>query len=190
MKKVLFIASVLISVLSFSQNQSITISHSGLSPSSVLTVNAGELIDFIHGGGGSHPMTEGWGVTESSTPSDFITRTVTSSNPLVTFSIDIPGTYYFHCGTNPGNTNNWGKIIVLEENTSSVDENETKEFSVYPNPVTKNLILKGFNVDAQLYNINGLKVMDITTPIVNIESLVKGTYIVVSGNNRSIIIKK
>ena len=80
----LFIIAISTSLLSFGQNPSMTISHTGLAPYDTLTVYAGDSIDFIYGGGGSHPMTEGWQSGQSSSPISFPTQTVTSSIPSVT----------------------------------------------------------------------------------------------------------
>jgi len=192
MKKLLFIASLVSTTIMFGQNQ-MTIAHSGISPSSTLTVTVGEDIEFIHGGGGSHPMTEGWQSGEASTPIVFVTQTVTSSNPTVTFTIDTPGTYYFHCGTNPGNQNNWGKIIVEAESGGNVSVNEnveiTEVFGIYPNPSNKHIIAKGVTGTVEIFNLIGEKVLESTEKTINIESLKKGTYFVVNNGKTTKLIK-
>ncbi len=109
MKYIYIILSTFFSV-SILMSQSMNLSHSGISPSSTLVVEPGENITFIYGGGGPHPMTSGHGSTES--PVYFPTVTVSSSNPTANFSLTTVGTYLFHCGTNPGNSNLWGTIIV------------------------------------------------------------------------------
>jgi len=186
MKKILFIASILATTLSISQ--SFTISHQGLAPSSTLTVNAGEEIQFIYGSGGTHPMAEGWNSGEVSTPIAFVTQTVTSSNPTATFTLDTPGTYYFHCDTNPGNQDNWGKIIVLASGTSSVEEVALTEVSIYPNPATNMLNIKGLTNKAVFYNLVGEKVLETTNSVVNIETLPIGVYVInVDGVNHKFI---
>lgn len=120
-----------------SQNQSMTISHAGLSPNDTLWVSPGDSIDFIYGGGGSHPMTSGQGGTSS--PVFFPTVTVTSSNTMETFALNTVGTYIFHCGTNPSNTANWGTIIVQESNHITEATSAEINVSIYPNPTTEKL---------------------------------------------------
>ncbi len=110
-KEIIILTFMLSGVVS--QDAFMNISHQGLQPSSTLTVESGEDITFQYGGGGPHPMTSGWGNgTES--PVFFPTVTVTASNPTEIFTLSESGTYIFHCGTNPGNSNNWGTIIVEE----------------------------------------------------------------------------
>ncbi len=119
----------------FGQSPSMTISHAGLSPSNTLTVEPGEEITFIYGGGGPHPMTSGHGSTPS--PVFFPTVTVTTSNPQETFSLQEPGTYLFHCGTNPGNSSNWGTIIVEATSDLEAPESHPADFillEAWPNP--------------------------------------------------------
>ena len=175
MKKLLILPALLLSTLTFSQ--SVTISHSGLAPSATITVQAGEEITFIHGGGGDHPMVEGWGSGETSTPNTFAPQTVTSSNPTTVFTIDVVGTYYYHCGTNSDNTNNWGKIIVTGE-VNAVDENDKVYFDIYPNPASTNLTIQAFTGKAEIFNAVGTKIMDVEDSNVNIEKLATGTYFI------------
>lgn len=115
MKKLTILAIWLsiFSIDAFAQEAYMNISHQGIQPLSTITVEPGQEITFEYGGGGPHPMTSGWG---NGTPSPvfFPTITVTSSNPVETFILDVLGTYQFHCATNPGNSNNWGTIIVEE----------------------------------------------------------------------------
>lgn len=184
----LFTAIFLTSLLSFGQNPSMTISHLGLAPSDNLTVNTGDSIDFIFGGGSTHPMTEGWPSTQSSTPVAFTTQTVTSTNTLTTFTLDTPGTYYFHCGTNPNNSNNWGKITVL--GPTSIKENKTSKYNIYPNPASDILIIEGLEGVAEIFSLNGKKVMEASLSTVDIKDLSKGTYIIKIGEYNSSFIKK
>ncbi|MBC8310728.1 MAG: T9SS type A sorting domain-containing protein [Candidatus Marinimicrobia bacterium] len=97
---IIFTFSILIS-------QSMTLSHSGITPSSTLVVESGENITFIYGSGGSHPMT-----SDNDSPVYFPTVTVSSGNPTAVFSLTAVGTYTFHCATNPGNSSLHGTIIV------------------------------------------------------------------------------
>jgi plastocyanin len=174
----LFTAILLTSMLSIGQNPSITISHNGLSPYDTLTVYVGDSVDFFYGGGGSHPMTEGWQSGQTSSPISFPTQTVTSSIPSVTFTLDTPGTYYFHCGTNPGNSNNWGKITVLDTTATEIIETEIVEYKIYPNPSTDVITIEGLNGAAEIYNLIGEKVMDVNSSIINVYDLLKGVYII------------
>jgi len=189
MKKLALIVLCFITTISFGQHPSMTISHSGLAPSNVLTVYEGDLIDFIHGGGGPHPMMEGWESGETSSPIDFESQTVTSGDPLVTFSIDTPGTYYFHCGTNPGNENNWGKIIVLEAGTTDIPTNQVVEYTVYPNPANETLTIDGFTGTGEIFNLIGEKVMDINSSTININVLPVGLYVIKIGDYRTTFVK-
>jgi len=90
-----------------------TVQHSGLAPSDEATVNVGDTIQFIYGGGGPHPMTSGHG-TGIESPIFFPTVTVTAGSPEAFCTLEEPGVYYFHCGTNPGNSNNWGTLNVVD----------------------------------------------------------------------------
>ena len=101
------------------QDAYMNLSHAGISPSATMTVEPDQEITFEYGGGGSHPMTDGHGSTPS--PVFFQTVTVTSSNPIATFSLEEEGTYLFHCGTNPGNSGLWGTIIVESSTDTTVD---------------------------------------------------------------------
>jgi len=184
----LFTAIFLASLMSLGQHPSMTISHSGLAPYDTLTIIAGDSIDFIFGGGSAHPMTEGWQSGESSTPIPFPTQTVTSTSTLATFTLNTPGTYYFHCGTNPGNGNNWGKITVLA--ASGTIESRSTQYSIYPNPTTDILVIDGLNGVAEIFNLNGKKVMETTSSAVNIENLSNGTYVIRIGEHNSTFIKK
>jgi len=185
----LFIIVISTSLLSFGQNPSMTIAHTGISPNTELTIYVGDSIDFFYGGGGTHPMTEGWQSGETSTPIPFTTQTVSNSIPSVTFAMDAPGTYYFHCGTNPSNSGNWGKITVLDSNLAGVPENQMIYYTFYPNPATDILTIEGLNDTAEIYNLIGEKVMDINSSIVDINALPKGNYILKIGEFSSILIK-
>ncbi len=176
--------------------QEMTIAHTGISTVPIstdksLSVNVGDDITFFYGGGGTHPMTEGWQDGSSSTPIPFVTQTVTSSIPTVTFQINISGTYKFHCGTNPGNSNNWGTIYVTEGGGSTAVQNVVNNpVSVYPNPVKNILSVKGLTESAAIYTLNGKKVKYVTNGTFNVSDLAKGTYIVKTAKYNTIFIKK
>ena len=191
MKNLLYTAILLITTfISYGQNPSMTISHAGISPSTTLTVNEGDSIDFFYGGGQSHPMTEGWQTGEFSTPITFVTQTVTSSNPSVTFLLDTPGTYYFHCGSNPGNSSNWGKITVLDTNATTVIENKIDAYKIYPNPVSDVIYIDGIEGEATIIDLNGKIVQIISEKKTNLSALPSGVYFIEIKGVRTKFIKK
>jgi hypothetical protein len=126
-----------------------------------MTVAPGQEITFEYGGGGAHPMTSD---SNPMSPMFFPTITVTSSDPIATFTLTEVGTYYFHCGTNPGNSSLWGGITV-EESSVGIDEQLSvpKQFeitNVYPNPFnpTTTMTFKVDDLNAftlEIFNING-----------------------------------
>ena len=180
----------------FAMAQEMTISHAGIStipssPDKSLSVNIGDDITFIYGGGGSHPMTEGHpGTGAVSTPVAFITATVTSSIPSFTFQINTAGTYKFHCGSSPTNDNNYGTIYVLEEGTTGIEDVTKNNISIYPNPANDVLTVEGLDGIVNILDINGKQVMNVTNGTVNISDLAKGTYIISQNNTNAIFIKK
>ena len=151
----------------FAQDAYMNISHQGIQPSSTLTVESGQEITFEYGGGGPHPMTSGQGSTES--PIFFPTVTVTSSDPIELFSLMEVGTYLFHCGTNPGNSSNWGTIIVeegeIEEEYLNGDVNADGEVNILDIVGIANYILEfsiPANPDAADFNSDGsVNILDI-----------------------------
>jgi len=183
------ISIIALAIICRGQNQSMTIAHTGLSPESVLTVNVGEEIDFFYGSGGSHPMTEGWNTGETSVV-PFETQTVTSVISSVTFSLETPGTYYFHCGTNPMNQGNWGSIIVVDPSIGVNDLSVgTETFTVYPNPTNQIITIDGFYGTAEIFNIVGEKVMDVRNKVTSITRLPNGVYIIKMENEQLKFIK-
>ncbi|MBT6030301.1 MAG: T9SS type A sorting domain-containing protein [Crocinitomicaceae bacterium] len=189
MKTILLLITLSTSVISYGQNPSMTIAHTGISPNSELTVYAGESIDFLYGSGGNHPMTEGWQSGAASTPIPFVTQTVNSSIQSVTFTLDIPGTYYFHCGTNPGNSNNWGQINVLDSTSTGITEKQPLSYNVYPNPVSDILTIENFIEEAYIYNIKGEKVFTIQNKSTDISTFPSGVYFVESNELKIKFIK-
>lgn len=185
----LFIIALSVSLMSFGQNQSMTIAHTGLSPNAEITVIAGDSIDFFFGSGGTHPMTEGWQSGESSTPISFATQTVSNTIQSTTFAMDTPGTYYFHCGTNPSNAANWGKIIVLDAAAAGTPENQLISYTVYPNPATDILTIEGVNQTVEIYNLIGEKVLEVNSSTINISTLPNGEYVIKIGEFSSTFVK-
>lgn len=187
MKKLLLLSAFAVCLSAFGQNQSMTISHSGLSPNDTLWVTPGEQIDFIFGGGGAHPMTSGHGATAS--PVFFPTVTVTSTDPVATFSLTTIGTYIFHCGTNPANSANWGTIIV--QDLASIDEsNNVNSVILYPSP-SSNLIeiTVAYGGSFQILDLSGNIIKNGTlapgSTAINVENLEKGYYFFIFENEMS-----
>lgn len=177
--------------------QEMTIAHTGITtiPTSTdqsLTVSPGQDITFIYGGGQTHPMVESHPNTgAASTPTPFVTQTVSSSIPSVVFQISTIGTYVFHCQNNPGKDVNYGTIYVTEGGGSTAVQNVVNNpVSVYPNPVKNILTVKGLTESAAIYTLNGKKVMYVTNGTFNVSVLAKGTYIVKTSKYNTIFIKK
>lgn len=195
MNKLLFTITIaLVSTLTFAQNQSMSFSHTNGASPDQLTVMVGENIDFYWAGGQTHPMTEGWQTGENSTPLPFQTITVSSSNNVsannpVTFTMDQSGTYYFHCGTNPGNSGLWASIIVAESGVG-IEESESMIIGVYPNPAYDFLTIKGFIGEASVYDMAGKLVLKATSPIVDLTKLTKGLYILENQGEKTQFIKE
>jgi plastocyanin len=184
----LLIAFAMMASISFAQ-QSMTISHQGTNPMSI-TVQVGEDITFIYGGGGDHPMAEGWQDGSASTPEPFANQTVTSSNPTTTFQMLVPGHYVFHCNTNPGNQNNWGTIIVDGE-ISGVEEASASHLKIFPNPALDLITIEG-NTDgkAVITDMGGKIIMRDFTTSANITQLSSGTYFIKKAGVSTILIKQ
>lgn len=125
-----------------------TVQHSGLAPSDEATVNVGDSIQFIYGGGGPHPMTSGHG-TGIESPTFFPTVTVTAGSPEAFCTLEEPGVYYFHCGTNPGNSNNWGTLNVVDP-TSGLAERPVATWTPTWNASLRQLSLNGSNLPNQV----------------------------------------
>jgi len=164
--------------------QSMSISHSGISPIDTLTVYVGQDITFYYGGGQSHPMTEGWASGQSSTPIPFPTQTVSPTIQSKVFHMDSIGVYYFHCGNNPNNTAAWGKITVVDSaGTAGLSPLATlPEFKVYPNPVDDILTVEGLIGLATIHDLKGVTVMTFSSPTVDVTQLPAGTYVVESAS--------
>ena len=179
----------------FAMAQEMTIAHTGITtvPTSTdmsLTVSVGEIITFIHGGGQAHPMTESHPATgATSTPIPFVTQTVSSSIPSTTFQLNTVGVYKFHCGNNSTSTNKYGTIYVTE-GTTAIDEVVNNTISVFPNPATNNITVEGLNDIAQVFDVNGKKVMGVTNGTFDVSELSKGTYIVKSEKYNTLFIKE
>ena len=183
-KTILTLALAFVGV--FAMAQEMTIAHTGITtvPSSTdmsLTVNVGETITFIHGGGQAHPMTESHPNTGStSSPIPFVTQTVSSSIQSTTFQLNTSGIYKFHCGNNSGASDKYGTIYVTEGSTA-INEVINNPISVFPNPVANDITIKGLSGVSQVFDVNGKKVMDITNGTFDVSELSKGTYFVKVG---------
>ena len=132
---------------------SFNVSHMGLQPSDEATVNIGDTVQFIYGGGGPHPMTSGHNQTES--PVFFPTVTVTSAVPEAFCTLEEPGTYYFHCATNPMNSGNWGTLHVVDPNnpTDVTEVDNVPAWNVVMDPLSGQLNLSG-SVPTELFIFN------------------------------------
>jgi len=192
-KTILTLALAFVGV--FAMAQEMTIAHTGITtvPSSTdmsLTVNVGETITFIHGGGQAHPMTESHPNTGStSSPIPFVTQTVSSSIQSTTFQLNTSGIYKFHCGNNSGASDKYGTIYVTEGSTA-INEVINNPISVFPNPVANDITIKGLSGVSQVFDVNGKKVMDITNGTFDISEFSKGTYIIKSEKYNSLFIKE
>lgn len=163
-----------------SQNPTMTISHSGITPNKVMTVYKGQDIDFKYGSGQAHPMTEGWQTGEFSTPVAWTTRTVSSTVQSITFQIDTVGVFYFHCNNNAANSNNWGKITVVDSSSMSIDPLDIPGFTVSPNPVGDILNIDGFGGEASIHHVNGKTLMQLKDAKTNVSHLQPGIYFIES----------
>ena len=183
-------------VSTFAMAQEMTIAHTGITTVPVstdksLTVSVGQDITFKHGGGQPHPMTEGHPNTAAvSTPIPFVTQTVSSSIPMVVFQLNTVGTYKFHCGNNPIKDAVYGTIYVTEGGSTVVSDIANNSISVYPNPVRNNITVEGLNGAAEVFDVNGKKVMDITNGTFDVSFLMKGTYFVKSEKFNTLFIKE
>jgi plastocyanin len=180
-----FAALVFCASASFAQAQiaaSFTVSHSGLAPSPEATVNVGDTVKFIYGGGGPHPMTSGHNQTPS--PTFFPTVTVTSGSPEATTTLEEPGVYYFHCGTNPGNSNNWGTLTVVDPNNpTSISNPHVPTWALQSNLVRNEVVLtgEGWPDEVVLYGMTG-QVVNAWNPsscqgILSVGGLSQGLYV-------------
>ena len=66
----------------------------------------------------------------------------------------------------------------------------TNPISVFPNPATDVLTIEGLNGAAEVFDVNGKKVMDITNGTFDVSELSKGTYIVKSEKYNTLFIKE
>jgi len=161
---------------------SFTVSHMGLAPSSEATVNIGDTVLFIYGSGGPHPMTSGHNQTPS--PTFFPTVTVTSGEPEATATFDEAGVYYFHCGTNPNNSNNWGTLTVVDPNNpNAVSEEAASAWTLQTNVVRNEVVLNGQNwpEEVVLFSMSGQAIQRwnpaLSGGVLSVAGLPQGTYV-------------
>lgn len=168
---------------------SFNVSHMGLQPSDEATVNIGDTIQFIYGGGGPHPMTSGHNQTES--PVFFPTLTVTSAIPEAFCTLEEPGTYYFHCATNPMNSNNWGILHVVDPNNPTAVEawDQHPAWTVWFDAVRGVLEFKGNRPERiSVYTVTGQCVHEnllLASNVLSTANWPVGLYIIQSGGGAS-----
>lgn len=180
MKRFTLLLTLFVGTAAYAQQHTMTFSHSPITPNDTLWVAPGDTIEFVWGGGGPHPMTSGHG-TSTPSPVFFPTVTVTSSSPKAQFTLDTVGTYLFHCGTNPSNSNNWGTIIVEDV---SIDEHEATVVTLFPNPALNEITIEraeDSDIHAyEIYDLTGRRVLTGTlenqSTTVDISSLPSGNY--------------
>ena len=180
MKKItLTLALALVGTFAMAQ-QTITWSHSGgLTPSNI-SVDCNEVFNFTSLAQ-THPVAEG-GSGTSTDPNFWSNSNYTiPGNQTISLSIPTAGTFYFRCGTNPNKTSLWGYILVEGpgcEGTTAVQLIESDKLTIYPNPANNNITIDGLNGTAEVFDINGKKVMDVMSGTFDISTLSNGTYIV------------
>lgn len=180
MKTLFTLLAALLATSLGAQNASFTVMHAPLSPNDTAWVAVGDTIKFIYGGGGPHPMTSGHG-TFAPSPVFFPTVTVTLANPTANCVLDSVGVYLFHCGTNPGNTNNWGTIVV--------GQLETREFQTPLKTwlVGRDLYLSGADPNTLIRVVDDagrcVRYARWTDRPVQLTDLNPGTYTVVTGSD-------
>lgn len=190
-KSILTLALAFVGTFAMAQ-QSISWSHSGgLTPSNI-SVDCNEVFDFVSLAQ-THPVAEG-GSGTSTDPNFWSNSNYTiPGNQTISLSIPTAGTFYFRCGTNPNKTSLWGYILVEGpacEGTTAVEVIESDKFTVYPNPATDVLTIEGLNAAAEVFDVNGKKVMNVMSGTFDISTLSNGTYIVKAESFITNFIKK
>lgn len=132
-------------------------------------------------------MTSGHNQTPS--PTFFPTVSVTIGAPEATFALDEPGVYYFHCGTNPMNSSNWGTLTVLDPNTPTrVNEASVPSWSLQSNLVQGVVTLVGEPLpkEVALFNMAGREVHrwnpSLTKGVLSVAGLTQGVYVLRDDN--------
>ena len=178
-KTILTLALAFVGTFAMAQ-QSISWSHSGgLTPSNI-SVDCNEVFDFVSLAQ-THPVAEG-GSGTSTDPNFWSNSNYTiPGGGTISLSIPTAGTFYFRCGTNPNKTSLWGYILVEGpgcEGTTAVQVIESDKLTIYPNPANNNITIDGLIGTAEVFDINGKKVMDVMSGAIDISTLSNGTYIV------------
>ena len=190
-KTILTLALAFVGTFAMAQ-QSISWSHSGgLTPSNI-SVDCNEVFNFVSLAQ-THPVAEGGSGT--STDPNFWSNSNYTIPGAGTISLSIPtaGTFYFRCGTNPNKSILWGYILVEGpgcEGTTTVQVIESNQLTIYPNPASSTITVEGLNGVAQVFDVNGKKVMNITNGTFDVSELSKGTYIVKSEKYNTLFIKE
>lgn len=69
-------------------------------------------------------------------------------------------------------------------------EDKSNSISVFPNPASDIITIQGWKANAEIFDMNGKKVMDAKDEIVDISKLPNGTYIIKSEEMETIFIKE
>ena len=109
---------------------------------------------------------------------------------MVVFQLNTVGTYKFHCGNSPTKDIDYGTIYVTEGGSTAVSDIANNPISVYPNPATDVLTIKGLNGAAEVFDVNGKKVMNVMSGTFDISTLSNGTYIVKSEKFNTLFIEE
>jgi hypothetical protein len=73
---------------------------------------------------------------------------------------------------------------------TGIIESRNTQYNIYPNPTTNILVIDGLKGVAEIFNLNGKKVMETSSSAVNIENLSNGTYVIRIGEYNSAFIKR
>ena len=105
------------------------------------------------------------------------------SNGEHTFSLDLPGTYYYVCSNHVASMGMKGQFIVAI-NTGVQEEKDAMLPQLFPNPATKRVVVPGIRAGQHLemFDLNGRSVLEMTATsnnVLDVSALEIGTYLVV-----------